>query len=122
MTHLAIVTVGFVRGSRKNLRLGRIYSIAGGLLLVSTVSLGAALYPTFKVTVALPHLAAEAPWAVSLFEVKEALALLGVPLALGLLAVGRRFDSTDRPLVPAFALFAFGLCAIAWFCALAGLL
>lgn len=121
-THLFLVTVGFLRGSKAKVRLGRIYAVTTAILLLTTVGLGAWLYPAFKVKVVVPYFDREAPWAAALFDMKEALALLGVPLAVGLLLLGQRPDPTDRPVLWVFALCALGTFALVAFCVVAGLL
>ena len=121
MTHLALVTIGFLRGSRHKLRLGRIYALTGGILHLVTVGAGLIIYPTYRYQVAGLYLYRYEPWAANLFDVKEAAGLFGVPLALGLIVLGRRFDSTDKPAVPAFALCALGLWLLDAFCIVSGL-
>ncbi len=122
MTHLALVTIGFLRGSRARLRLGRIYAITAGTLHLCTVAVGLLVYPAYRYWVAGLYLNRHAAWASNLFDVKEAAGLFGVPLALGLLWLGRRFDTVEKPAVPAFAMCAFGLWAFDAICIVSGLL
>jgi hypothetical protein len=122
MTHLALVTLGFLRGSRHKLRLGRVYALTAGTLHLVTVGVGLLIYPTYRYQVAGLYLYRYQPWAANLFDVKEAAGLFAVPLALGLLVLGRRLDVTDKPAVPAFALCALGLWVLDAFCVVAGLL
>ena len=88
--------------------------------MLVTASLGAILYPTFKLTVAGPVLSRTAPWTLTLFDFKEALALTGVPIGIALIRLGRR-EVGDRPVGRVFALFSFALWAIVAFCVVAGL-
>lgn len=120
-THLALVMVGFLRGSRQRLRLARLYAQTAGALVLATVALGAVLYPAFKVRVVFPYLAKAAPWATVLFDVKEAVALTAGALGVFAIVLGRRFDGSDRAVNAALATCAFLLFALVSFCVVAGL-
>ena len=120
-THLMLVTLGMLRGEAPKLRLGRIYALTAGILLLVTVGLGLTIYPEFKRSVALPFFDKSAPWAASLFDIKEAAGLIAVPLAVGLILMGRKLESKDGPVLWVFATCAFGLFVLAAFCIVAGL-
>ncbi len=122
MTHLALVSIGFIRGNRMKLRLGRIYAVTTGVLHLVTAVVGLIIYPPYRFWVAGLYLNRYAVWASNLFDVKEAAALFAVPMAVGLIVVGRKFDATDRPAVPAFAFFALGLWVLDAVAIIAGLL
>lgn len=122
MTHLALVTLGFLRGGRQKLRLGRVYALTAGILHGVTVGFGLLIYPSYRYRVAGLFFNRYEPWAANLFDVKEAAGLFAIPLAVGLIVLGRRFDATDRPALPAFALCALGLWLLDAFCIIAGLI
>lgn len=121
-THLALVTLSFLRGRPPKLRLARIYSVVAGLLFVAAFLGGALLYPDYRYAVRGLYLDRHAPWASNLFDFKETLAALALPLALGLLVLGRGFDGEDRPARSAFAFCAFGVWLVVAFDVVSGLL
>src|SRR4051812_34865753 len=91
-THLAIVAVRLLRGPRGLGRLARIYAQVVSATFVIAFALGLLLYPTFRYHVRGLFLDRHAPWASNLFDIKENFAALGLPFAIGLFFIGRRFD------------------------------
>lgn len=66
-------------------RLLRVYSVTTLLSYLATVTGGALLYPRYRVVIRALFLDQNAPWAANLFDFKENLATLGLPLAVGAL-------------------------------------
>lgn len=123
-THQAVVLWGALRG-RPRPRLARIYGAVIAVSYVATTLLGALAYPAFRVNVRGLYLDANAAWASNLFDIKEDLAALGLPLALGAWWLGRvatrAGESATRPL-PLTVVAVFGTAAIVWFGVVSGLL
>ena len=116
-THLALVTYGLYRHDpppKAKLRLARIYSQTVGWLFIAVVILGSFAYPAYRYRVRGLYLDRHAPWAANLFDFKETLAALALPIAIALIVLGRRYEPADRDVR---ALFAF--CAGAVFCTVA---
>jgi hypothetical protein len=109
-----------LRGQPPRPRLTRIYSITCAVLIFAAVGIGLVIYPVYKVRVVGGYFLDHAPWAAALFDIKEAMGLFGLPLGAGLWVLGRRPDPDSSNLV-IFALCAFGLFAVAAFCAVSGL-
>ena len=82
-------------------RLLRVYSVTTLLSYLATVTGGALLYPRYRVVIQALFLDQNAPWAANLFDFKENLATLGLPLAVGAAAAcdaaftAMRADFTD---------------------------
>jgi hypothetical protein len=80
-THHLIATLGYVLG-RQGTRLVRIHAGTVALAYVVTMVLGALAYPTYRYHARALYLDRYAPWASNLFDIKENLATIGLPLAL----------------------------------------
>jgi L-asparagine transporter-like permease len=52
------------------------------LLFLANFAVGAIIYPAYRVLVRRDYLDSHAPWAVNLFDIKEDLVLLALPIAL----------------------------------------
>jgi hypothetical protein len=92
-THLALVTFALATGRPKrwqSARLAATYAKVTGTLFLVSIAIGALLYPTFRYRVRGLYLDRYAPWASNLFDMKEVLAALAAPLAIGLVVLGRR--------------------------------
>jgi hypothetical protein len=121
-THNAVIAFGYVRGKYR-VRLGRIYAATIAVSWGVTFSLGLLAYPTFRYAVRVLYLDRHEPWASNLFDLKENLAALGVPLVLCMLVLSRSLDpSSDRVLTRVYVAMAIVTCAIVWFDVVAGLL
>lgn len=116
-THLVVVKALRWRG-RPQARLEQRYSRLVGPLFTTAFVLGLAMYPHFRVDVRARFLDAQQPWASNLFDFKEHLVALGLPMAVGLFFLGRRGEAA-RPLTD---LFAVTLWAIVLWSAVSGLL
>jgi hypothetical protein len=91
-TQLAGVAVNLYRG-RKFDRLMRLYArLLAGLYSAAFVG-GLLLYPHYRVHVRGWYLDRYEPWASNLFDVKENLATLAIPLGLAVVALGWQWDS-----------------------------
>ena len=121
--HLVSVAVQLARGRVHLARLARVYSLVIGGGFSAVFLIGLLIYPVFRYRVRALYLDDAAPWASNLFDIKENLAALGLPLCLALFAVGRRFDpQTDAAALPALLYYAISLCALTGFAVVAGLL
>jgi len=98
-THLAIVGVRLARGEAHLARLTRIYAQVIGATYAAAFALGLLMYPHYRYVVRGLYLDRYEPWASSLFDIKENLAALGLPLALALFVVGRRLEPERDPAV-----------------------
>jgi hypothetical protein len=120
-THHAIVAVGYLRGGYR-VRLARVYAATVAVAWLVTFALGLVAYPTFRYEVRALVLDRDAPWATSLFELKEHLAAVGVPLALGVFAVSRVLDpKSDRAIARVYVAMTIVAAAILWFDTISGL-
>ncbi len=121
-THLAIVSVQLLRGRVHLGRLARVYSQVIGATFVCAFALGLILYPDYRYFVRALFLDRYEPWASNLFDMKEILAGLGLPLALALFFVGRRLDPKEhRGVLPYFAALSLSVWGIALTAAISGL-
>ena len=121
-THLAVTSVGLLRGRAQLGRVARIHSQVIGLTFVAAFALGLLVYPTYRYYVRGLYLDRYAPWASNLFDIKENLAALALPLALALLAVGRRAETGgDRAAVRLVAFLGLALWALTAFAVVSGL-
>ena len=121
-THHAWVTVGYLRG-RFNVRLGRIYAAIVAIAYGVTYVLGALAYPTYRYYVRGLFLDRHVTWASNLFDFKENLASIGLPLAVGAFVLSRTLDpNRDWPLLSGYAVMVFGATAIVWINVFSGLL
>jgi hypothetical protein len=121
-THHAIVAWRYLRG-RYPVRLGRIYAVVSAIAYGATMVLGALAYPTFRYHVRGLYFDHHAPWASNLFDIKENLASIGLPLVVGALVLSRVLDPrADRPLVVGYAVMVIGVAGIVWFGVASGLL
>jgi hypothetical protein len=120
-THHALIALGYVRG-RAKVRLGRIYATTSAVAYAVTFGIGLWAYPTFRYHVRTLFLDRFEPWASNLFEAKENVAALGLPLVVMMLVISRSFDvKEDRLLVRMYAACALLVAAIVWFDVLTGI-
>lgn len=121
-THQAIVAVQLLRGKLHLARLARLYAQIIGALFAVAFAIGLAMYPHFRYHVRGLYLDRYEPWASNLFDMKENLLALGLPLALVLFVVGRRFDPREEPaLLPWLSFASIALWALVLFGAISGL-
>jgi hypothetical protein len=121
-THQAIVSVLLVRGRTQVLRLARIYSTVIGALFFAAFAVGLLMYPHYRYHVRGLYLDRHAPWASNLFDMKENLLALGLPLAAAVFALGRRLKLDEgREALPFFAFASIALWVLVLFGAVSGL-
>ncbi len=120
-THHALVAIGYLRGVFK-VRLARIYSATVALTWIVTFVLGLLAYPAFRVTARALYMDRYESWASDLFDIKEHLAALGIPIVLGVFALSRVIEpKTDRGLARTYAVMTVMVAAIVWFDVISGL-
>jgi hypothetical protein len=98
--HQALLSIQLLR--RKQVRFGllRIYALTTLWAYLATTVAGALLYPRYRVLIRALFLDRHAPWAANLFDWKENVATIGLPLSVGALFLAcalSRAESTVRP-------------------------
>jgi hypothetical protein len=122
LTHQAVVGFYLLRGRLHLGRLARVYAQVIGAVFTVAFGLGLLMYPHYRYHVRGLFLYRYAPWASNLFDMKETMAALGLPLAIGLFAIGRRFDpEQERALIPYLAFSSFALWALVAFAVISGI-
>jgi hypothetical protein len=122
-THQLIVGIGLLRGRLHLFRLARVYATVVGPLFALAFVVGLLMYPHYRYHVRGLYLDRYAVWASNLFDLKENLAALAMPLVLGLFVVGRRLNAeAERSLLMLHVSAAFALWAVVTFDVVAGLL
>jgi hypothetical protein len=106
-THLVVVKGLRWRG-RPREKLEQTYSRLIAPLYGATFFFGLLLYPNFRVAVRGGYLDANQPWASNLFDFKEHLAALGIPLAVGLYYLAKK-GAAVRPLTDLFAILLWAM-------------
>jgi hypothetical protein len=105
------------------LRVARRTAAVTAALYTVTLALGALAYPTYRYWVRGLYLDRYAHWASNLFDMKENIASLGLPLALGAFALSRVVQHKDEhAMLWGYAVVSFGTCFAVWFNVIAGLL
>lgn len=121
-THLALVGVRLWRGAHHLARLARTYSQVIGATYAGAFLLGLSVYPHYRYAVRGLYLDRYEPWASNLFDMKENIAALGLPLAVALFVVGRRVEpARDRPLLGYLAFLAVAVWVVIVVTAVMGL-
>ena len=122
-THQAVVGVGLLQGRLHLCRLARVYAAVIGPLFAATFTIGLLMYPHYRYHVRGLYLDRHAVWASNLFDMKENLLALGLPLALALFVAGRHLrPESDRALIGFQAYSALALWALVGFGSISGLL
>lgn len=128
-THLLLVCWKILRGKRPAPRLARLYARVVGILFVIDFGLGLLVYPTYRVRVRGLYFDHVAPWAANLFDLKEILFGLGLPMAAALTFLAGRWDgSREHELTPTLSgitatlwlMLAFGIVSGLWVTAVKG--
>ena len=120
-SHHALVALGYLRGSLR-VRLGRIYASTTVVTYAATMVLGSLAYPTYRVH-ARPLLEASAPWAAALFEIKEDVATLALPMVVMTWVLSRTMDPReDSHLVPPYVVMVLLTTGAIWFELTSGIL
>jgi uncharacterized membrane protein YciS (DUF1049 family) len=121
-SHHAVATYGYVTG-RQTARLSRIHAAIVGVAYPLTMVVGALAYPTYRYYVRALFLDRYEPWASNLFDIKENLATVGLPLALATWWLSRYLGTDeDRPVRFGYVTMVGLVTAIVWMNVGAGLL
>ncbi|MFN7972369.1 MAG: hypothetical protein U0166_08480 [Acidobacteriota bacterium] len=94
--HAAIASVQIARGRADKQRLARTYATIVAVVYPIVLGLGALLYPSFGLGVRGPYFDVAAPWASRLFEIKEHVAALTLPLPIVSVAIHRGSPGAGR--------------------------
>ncbi len=122
-THQAVVGLQLWRGRFHLGRLARIYSQVIGVTFVVTFGVGLLMYPHFRYHVRGLFLDRYEPWASNLFDMKENLLALGLPLAITLFFVGRRLEPKEQQAaVPFFVILSVSLWVLVVFGVISGVI
>jgi hypothetical protein len=122
-THHALQMRHYLAGRFGCAALEKTYARVIAVAYACTFSLGALLYPTYRVHVRACYLDRHAPRFAALFDMKESFASLALLIALGLGALSLTLrPPVERWLVPVYAAMSFIVCAVVWFNVIAGLL
>jgi hypothetical protein len=122
-THQVVICWRLWHGKPVPRRLATIYTQVIGWTFALTFVVGLLMYPHYRYHVRGLYLDRQAVWASNLFDMKENLAALGLPLAVALLAMGRGYDpATERKLSPVFAVLSVLLWSLVFFASVSGLL
>ncbi len=94
--HQALLSIQLLR--RKQVRFGllRIYALTTLCAYLATTLAGALLYPRYRVLIRALFLDRHAPWAANLFDWKENVATIGLPLAVGALLLASALSRATR--------------------------
>ena len=131
--HHAVIATQALRGRPLRRRLAKLYSLVALCAYLATLASDGLVYPRYRYFVRGLYLDRYAPWASNLFDFKENLATLGLPLAIGAFVLARELASapadpdSSSPAVPQaarllYGLFALGTSVISLFNLTAGLL
>ena len=93
--HQAVLAALTWTGRRQRRQLLGIYSVTTLVSYLVTVFVGALLYPRYRIFIRALFLDRQAVWAANLFDLKENLATLGLPLAVGALLLARSLSRDD---------------------------
>lgn len=119
-THLLLQMPASLRGAPR-VRLERVYGRVVAVSFALTYALGALLYPTYRYHVRALYLDRHHPMVANVFDVKENLATIALPLALCLGALGGRLtDPDDAPFRPVYASMSLLVAAAVWFNVVSG--
>jgi hypothetical protein len=97
--HQALLAVQLVRRQPVRPSLLRTYALTTLGAYLSVMISGALLYPRYRVVIRALFLDRQAPWAANLFDFKENLATLGLPLAIGALLMARPLSAAPPSMV-----------------------
>lgn len=123
-THHAVYSVLLARGQKRFAQLAR-FGIIAPLAVLTQVVLGMVLYPTYRVRIRAVHFDPHAPLYTQLFDFKEHLAALSVPLLLSAVLIARLLAREPFPPAPALtrtlAALSCSAALLVWGAALLGL-
>jgi hypothetical protein len=116
--HLAVV-LWRARRAPELPPIARLYCRLLGGTFAASLGVGLLIYPSYRYTVRGLYLDRYEPWASSLFDIKENLAALALPLALALVVAARWREGRGAAQLVTF--FALATLAVAAFAVVAGL-
>lgn len=120
-THHLLIALACGRG-RYKVRLARVYALVGACAYGVTFALGALAYPTYRYHVRGLYLDRHAEWASNLFDIKENLAAIGLPLVVAALVLSRVMDPReDHALRRGYQLVVGLVAFVVWFGVISGL-
>jgi hypothetical protein len=121
-THHSVATYAYLRGRQTARRIGT-HAATVGLAYLLTMAMGVLAYPTYRYYVRALYLDRYEPWASNLFDIKENLATIGLPLVMATWWLSRYLGTEeDRPMRFGYALMVALVTAIVWVNVVAGLL
>lgn len=122
-THHALWMRHYLRGRFARSSIEKTYARTVSISYAFTFTIGALLYPTYRVHVRGLFLDRLLPFYARLFDVKEVFASLALLVAIGLGLLSLTFRPADEKwLVPAYAGMSFLVCAVVWMNVIAGLI
>lgn len=124
-THAAYELVRYLLSRPRRPKLERIHARLMLFLYSAQFTLGAVLYPTYRVKVRHNYFDAHLPWATNLFDIKEMFAAFGLGLVIVYYLLSRVYDPHDsehRKMLGLYAFCGLSVTAIVWFSAISGLL
>ena len=83
--HQALLAIQLLRRKKVRFRLLRVYALTTLFAYLATMTAGLLLYPRYRVLIRALFLDPHAPWAANLFDWKENIATIGLPLSVGAL-------------------------------------
>lgn len=121
-THHSLATYAYVKG-RSGPGPSRIHAATVGVVYLLTMIVGALAYPTYRYYVRALYLDRYEPWASNLFDIKENLATVGLPLAVAAWWLSRFLGTDEDRLIRfGYSVMAVLVTAIVWVNVVAGLL
>ncbi len=121
-THHSVATYAYARG-RRGPALSKVHAATVGVVYLLTVAVGALAYPTYRYYVRALYLDRYEPWASNLFDIKENLATIGLPLAVAAWWLSRSLGTDEgRHMRFGYCVMVALVTAIVWADVVAGLL
>ncbi len=122
MTHHVLLTVPYLWGKFRKLRLEKIYVHVVAVSYSLTFAVGALIYPNYRYHVRDQYFDAHHPWASNLFDIKEHWAGIGLGLMIAFWLLSRQVQpQSDRRLLLVYVFLSVSLTVIVWFNLISGL-
>jgi hypothetical protein len=90
--HILICIVAYCRGSFSRKSIEGKFAAASMWVYVAVFTIGALIYPTFRVRIRAEYFDKVIPWAKALFEIKEHSAAIGLALMIAAYLLRKNFD------------------------------
>ncbi len=121
-THNAVLLVGYLRGRFGRVKLEKLYVRIQLAAYLATFLLGSVIYPAYRIYVRAAVFDRHAVWASNLFDIKENLAAMGLPLVVAFALLSRTIaPRRGEPWMPVYTVMGLSLAALVWIVFLAGL-